>query len=338
MRRIIFFIILNVCFTSTVFAKNQLVFALDIIRHGDRTPIVNIPKAPYAWPQGIGQLTERGMSQEYQLGMKLRSRYVMQFHLLPERYQSADIYVRSSDFDRTLMSAESFLFGFYPIPTGAPSLNGYQPVPIHTVPQDKDHLFVVDSPLLNKLRDQYVNALPEWKAKQERLQPKIQRWRDVTGFKIKGWQSFVVLADTLYIYQRYQVPLPVGLSEEDVKEIMETGLWAFAISFKSEVVGKTAGGPLLKEILSKLKDATQHRSPLKFVLYAAHDSTLLSVMSALGAPLSAAPPYASDLSMLLFVNEKNVYTVQVFFNDKPVFIPACRSTICSLAQFTKLAS
>ncbi len=44
------------------------VFSLDVIRHGDRTPLSTIPTAPYDWPEGMGQLTAKGMEQEYQLG------------------------------------------------------------------------------------------------------------------------------------------------------------------------------------------------------------------------------------------------------------------------------
>ena len=57
--------------TTNAWSQDKLIFALDLIRHGDRTPIHAIPKSPpYHW-LGEGQLTSEGMRQEYQLGMQI---------------------------------------------------------------------------------------------------------------------------------------------------------------------------------------------------------------------------------------------------------------------------
>src|SRR5689334_2958880 len=87
-----------------VFAEEKLIFALDVIRHGDRTPIKAIPKSYHDWKEGLGQLTAIGMQQEYQLGSRLREKYIDTYHLLPPHYNIKTIYVRSTDMDRTLMS------------------------------------------------------------------------------------------------------------------------------------------------------------------------------------------------------------------------------------------
>src|SRR5271157_460200 len=129
-------------------ARDRVVFVVDVIRHGDRTPIDEIPAAPHFWAEGLGQLTAIGMRQEFELGTKLRSAYVAQDGLLPPRYTPGTLYVRSTDRDRTLMSAQSFLMGLYPQGTGPilPSStrsalpNGAQPIPVHTVPIGEDAL------------------------------------------------------------------------------------------------------------------------------------------------------------------------------------------------------
>ncbi len=105
-------------FISTLvigYEKPQLVFTLDLIRHGDRTPLKKIPHILYDWNLGLGQLTPKGMQQEYELGVKLRESYVKKSQLLPIEYQSETLYVRSTNVDRTLMSAQSLLLGLYPL-------------------------------------------------------------------------------------------------------------------------------------------------------------------------------------------------------------------------------
>ncbi|MFN7095913.1 MAG: histidine phosphatase family protein [Burkholderiales bacterium] len=89
-------------------AKEALIFAIDIIRHGDRTPVIELPKAPHSWPEGLGELTAIGLRQEFELGSQLRKQYIDQTKLLHHDYSNASVYVRSTDYNRTLMSAEAF--------------------------------------------------------------------------------------------------------------------------------------------------------------------------------------------------------------------------------------
>jgi hypothetical protein len=62
--------------------------------------------------------------------------------LLPETYSREDIYIHSTDVDRTLMSAASNLAGLYP-PEGGQKWDkniDWQPIPIHTVPEIMDEV------------------------------------------------------------------------------------------------------------------------------------------------------------------------------------------------------
>ena len=111
-------------------------------RHGDRTPINPYPTDPhrnYSWPGGLGQLTTRGMRRHLELGHWLRQRYT---GWLSPTYDRAEVVVRSTDVDRTLMSALSNLAGLFP-PQGSQVWDEklpWQPIPVHTVPQDEDYL------------------------------------------------------------------------------------------------------------------------------------------------------------------------------------------------------
>jgi len=50
----------------------------------------------------------------YYLGELVRKRYTMEYNLLSPNYTNDEIYVRSTDFDRTLMSVLSLLSGTFP--------------------------------------------------------------------------------------------------------------------------------------------------------------------------------------------------------------------------------
>ena len=66
---------------------------------------------------------------QFNLGTFLRSRYN---HLIGDKYDENDIYVRASDVDRTMMSAMSNLAGLYP-PKGDQIWNLnllWQPIPV----------------------------------------------------------------------------------------------------------------------------------------------------------------------------------------------------------------
>ncbi|HVT62082.1 MAG TPA: histidine phosphatase family protein, partial [Legionellaceae bacterium] len=117
------YFILSTLLTSWSFAQGTLIFAIDLVRHGDRTPLIPSSAMEKIWPQGPGQLTPKGMYQAYELGKILRQHYVDEYHLLPKQYDSKIMTVRSSNMKRTMMSAQSILFGLYPLGTG-PTLHG----------------------------------------------------------------------------------------------------------------------------------------------------------------------------------------------------------------------
>lgn len=78
-----------------------------------------------------------GKEQHYHLGQWLRQRYSS---LLSQTYNKDEIYIRSTDVDRTLMSALSNLAGLYEPKekdVWDPAIH-WQPIPVHTTPEKMD--------------------------------------------------------------------------------------------------------------------------------------------------------------------------------------------------------
>lgn len=73
-------------------------------------------------------------------------------------YSAKKVYVRSTDVDRTLMSAECAMAALFPPSNGQIWRSGFrwQPVPIHTIPSNEDYLLLVtDCPRAENLTEQY---------------------------------------------------------------------------------------------------------------------------------------------------------------------------------------
>ena len=327
-------------------AHEKLLFAVDIIRHGDRTPLREFPAAPYVWPEGMEQLTAIGMRQEFDLGSKLRADYVDRERLLAPRYTAGTLAVFSTDYDRTLMSAQSFLMGLYPqgtgpsLPSGQPALpDAAQPIPIHALPAGMEFsiIYYTQPENYKDLLTRYVFSTPEWKTRNDALQPRFAHWSQVTGIEITKLYQLTSVWNVLYIRKLHHVPLPPGLSADDIRTIFDAGPWAFTERFRPAEIGKFVGHPLLKTIADEIRQASQANSPLKCVLIFAHDTTVMSQMSALGAPLKRTPPYAAHLHYALFDAGRQNFRIEVTYNDKPVAIPVCGGTSCTLTQFMALA-
>lgn len=146
------------------------------------------------------------------------------------------------------------------------------------------------------------------------------------------------LADTLDIYRIHHVPFPAGLSAADVKEIIAAGRWEWVTEYQTKEIAAIVGPRLVAVIADYLQKASQQKTPLKYVLFSAHDSTITSVLTTLQIPFKAQPPYASDVNFALFKTAADEYVVKVSYNEKPVAIPGCSATGCTLAQFMKLAA
>jgi acid phosphatase len=315
-------------FVATVQAQDKLVFAIDIIRHGDRTPLSNpFREAPSVWPEGAGMLTALGTNQEYALGAEMKRLFYRE--LLDSNAASNSIAAFSTDTARTRASARLFLSGLV---GDAPA----QSIPISLqVPADitaglSSSNSISTAAILNPdgnvimqaLQALYVFQSPEWLATNAALQPQFARWSQALGVSINGLQDLGSLSDTLYIHQIHHVPLTNSLSPADVDAIIAAGRWTFVYQYNPNI-GRVSGKALLKKIAEYMENArrevvSRKEHPLKYVLFSAHDSTLLSEMSALRAPLTGtnAPPYGAELHFGLFADGGTNFHMRVIYKDR----------------------
>nr|BAE37304.1 unnamed protein product [Mus musculus] len=156
-----FLLLLSLCLDPG--QAKELKFVTLVFRHGDRGPIETFPTDPItesSWPQGFGQLTQWGMEQHYELGSYIRKRYG---RFLNDTYKHDQIYIRSTDVDRTLMSAMTNLAALFP-PEGISIWNPrllWQPIPVHTVSLSEDRLLYLpfrDCPRFEELKSETLES------------------------------------------------------------------------------------------------------------------------------------------------------------------------------------
>eukprot|EP00166_Cyanidium_caldarium_P000324 ctg_1125.g382 len=92
---------------------STLEMVIEVCRHGARAPLSTYPNdpRPYTrWPVGPGELTLYGAHRQYQLGQHMRAEYGQ---VIPQRYQVREVYIRSSNINRALMSAYAQAAGLF---------------------------------------------------------------------------------------------------------------------------------------------------------------------------------------------------------------------------------
>ncbi|XP_065317570.1 prostatic acid phosphatase-like isoform X2 [Gordionus sp. m RMFG-2023] len=282
-------------------ADNYILESLTIIyRHGDRSPVWVYPNDRYDktyWSNGLGQLTKVGIQQEYILGTLIKNRYTNNSQFLNTSYKSEEIIIRSTDVDRTLMSAQSVLTGLYP-PNNSyeeqqvwkPDLN-WQPIPVHTIPLNSDYLLNAGA------------ACPLFKTMEEQIWTKddiaiddlfnfLQNESGVVPFNLK---SLDILVDPMICEISHNLTQPKWLNQTTVDLLLELHNLRFKLNYKYPKMQTLSAGALIHEIVDimdiKIKEIEGHNiSEKKYTkykhklhMYSGHDTTLTALLSILNA-------------------------------------------------------
>lgn len=294
----------------------KLVFSNVVWRHGDRSYLQSYPTDPYRnsqiWKNGLGELTNIGMRQQYDLGKYLRTRYS---GILSKEYVKAQIYIRSTDNDRCIMSAEANLAGLYPV-TKDEMWNGsstnWHPIPVHVVPTEYDKLLVypkTDCPRYDQITK--VISQSPWFLQHEKNFSKfykfIERNTGFTNISLMSFDTFIV-ADNLFCLKTHNFTLPDWVTEDVMVTLqhlagLQLGLHFTDIDYKyRKEISQMQGGVLLKRIIQNMEDHIDGKSNFTTIAYSAHDSTLVPLLVSLGNYDWIQPDYASCIMVDLYKN------------------------------------
>ncbi|KAK5847692.1 hypothetical protein PBY51_016800 [Eleginops maclovinus] len=346
----VLFVLMLISVCGEAAAERQLVYVTVLFRHGDRSPVKSYPTDPYQesdWPQGFGQLSQVGMNQHFELGQFLRNRYK---GFLNDSYERTQIYIRSTDYDRTLMSAQSNLAGLYP-PAGQQVFNPnlpWQPIPVHTVPKSEEKLLsypLDDCPryklLMNETEqtEEFINVTLAY-------QDIIDLVKNKTGLNQTNVESVWSVFDTLFCESRHNKSAPDWVTPEVMEKLRWLKDFGFRITFgvyKRQEKSRLMGGMLLGEIVKRLSTVAvpDSEQSLKLLMLSAHDTTVAALQASLNVFNGRQPPYASCHIIELYREENGSASVSMFYrNDStvkpyPLQLPGC-SLHCPLDDFVRI--
>ncbi|ELU04324.1 hypothetical protein CAPTEDRAFT_223899 [Capitella teleta] len=321
-----------------------------VFRHGARSQEYSYPADPNpvsAWPRGYGQLTTVGQQQHYDLGHLFKQRYG---HLVSNRYQPDEVYVRSSDYDRTIMSAEANLAAIFP-PSGdevwQPDLP-WQPLPVHAVPKKYDNIIYVDGECsrYDQLKEEnYFNAGTFYEQNQEF----IDRYIALAGYEITDdirqritdiWDLY----DPLFCQMTNNMTMPVWATEEVIEQLETLYTSKYIFNFGTLNILHLRAGPFFNDLIQLMEKSITTDDKRKITIYSGHDVTLVVYLMAMGVYNHLQAPYASSVIFELHEIDSEFKVKVLFKNDTvtdpgndPVELqlPGCDGT-CTYNEFVSL--
>nr|XP_034839570.1 prostatic acid phosphatase-like [Maniola hyperantus] len=334
---------------SISYGEKVIKYAAIIYRHGDRTPVNPYPTDPWKneslWPVKFGELTNIGKRQHYALGRWLRKRYS---NLISEQFDPTEVYVRSTDVDRTLMSAQANLAGMYP-PSGNAiwDLNLlWQPIPVHTRPERDDEVLAMIRKCVpyDKEKAKYMRSVA-YKKRLSKYQGLMDYLTAYTGMKVKDYLDINDIYNVLYIENLYNFTLPKWTQSVYPDKMKEPSCYSFVTATATPLMARLLAGPLLKEIVGKMNTIITKKkpNPLKLSIYSGHDFTIANVLCSIGVYDGNCPVYTSTIIFeLLQDNNTTGYFIRMLYRNSTEIvephildIPHC-GQLCPIEKFMKL--
>ena len=349
----------------------RVIFAIEMTRNGATAPMKFYPWDVGFWTVGPGELTPAGLRQQYLIGTQMRYQYLTQQNLITANVSLSQVYILSTDADRTLMSAEAQALGLYPPGTGI-SLNEAQ-IQQAVPPISVSNLQQLQAELGSAALPAYASALPIHGVETNSsimLRPFDGGCQRVSEFRTRVLQSSAVAeilaaypstmsalenatgknatevqADLYYIYdsveanQFFQHDLP--FTSQEISNI--TAMWGLIMKHMLTVnddMNRLAGSPFLQELMWQFYGVMDNVCcyTRKLSVYISNGYSILMVLATLGRRDIPLPPYAS---VLLFELAETTpitiptYSVNVSLNGEPIRIPTCPFPSCPFETFMK---
>uniref|UniRef100_V9KAY2 Lysophosphatidic acid phosphatase type 6 n=1 Tax=Callorhinchus milii TaxID=7868 RepID=V9KAY2_CALMI len=280
----------------------------------------------------VGQLTSVGMEQLYALGKRMRVSYIEEKQFLSPAYSPLEIYVRSTNIERTIKSTRCMLAGLFQQKQDAKVI-------IFTTDTESEILYpntygCKRLHILNRQLWKKVRAQPDVQCDMRLLQQSL-------GVVPDDNATFIDIMDDMIARKAHGLPLPKVLMEweETIKQqAVKTLCSSFSLPNREGL--QLSVGPVIDMLLTNINDNIQDgnsSSKQKMYLYSGHDTTLVPILYVLGIFNWDWPSYASDLTFELFEHQSSKEKfMKVSYSGKDQLVRGCSSIFCPLDEFLKV--
>eukprot|EP00824_Muranothrix_gubernata_P024062 TRINITY_DN6811_c0_g1_i1.p1 TRINITY_DN6811_c0_g1~~TRINITY_DN6811_c0_g1_i1.p1 ORF type:complete len:507 (-),score=59.48 TRINITY_DN6811_c0_g1_i1:118-1455(-) len=245
------------------------------------------------------------------------------------------------------MSAQSQLFGLFPLGTGptfTPNVPGYpvvdgtpdlfQPIPIHTVAKDEDSLLYAHDicPVYQDALDA-LETSSEWYTKEKETAVLRATIAPLVGLESVTLKLLKKIYSMWNINEVHHVEHLDGLTELK-DQLKAVALWINQKKWgMGKEMGRRLGGNMIREFMQRMDDVLNLPDSPKLLLYSAHDSTIKNLLSALCVPLMKLPPFNSSVVFELWRQEATGdILVNSFLDWEVLELPLCTAP-CTLTRF-----
>ncbi|XP_057669399.1 prostatic acid phosphatase-like [Diorhabda carinulata] len=320
----------------------ERVAVVQIFRHGHRTPVTFYPTDPYknsdVWNgKSLGELTNVGKIQHYELGNFTKNRYSL---FMPNKYHSSHFRIETTDVDRTDMSAQVNVYSMFPA-TGddiwLPSIN-WHPIPIRSCDESiwSSMYYPVSCDIFFQLLADVLSS-EEYQELNKKYESTYKILSKNSGKEVTDVVGAMDIWDSLKSEDTIGLTLPDWTKEVYPEPLRTLVGYAFASSTFTTQMKRFFIGPFLNEIVKYFNSMAENpTSSQRFKLYSGHDTNIAAVLNTLRAFNPPYPPAFASSIYFELEKEGKEYYVKVFSKDgddfKQISVNGCQLN-CSLSDF-----